>query len=225
MRRTFPWIRAERAVPTGPIPKRRILFVRHGETDWNAERRMQGQRNIPLNSTGEDQARNVGQILPKLLNSAETPDLWCSPLMRCVRTFELAAQQYSSATGSTLPTPHYDDRLKEITFGPMEGKKLDELPPEQAQARANDHWGFKVDGAESYADGSVRAAHWLAEQTGSGSTLLIFSHGGICRGLRHHLLELPGEEAAGSAIPQGVVIEWTCDTKGYWQEQIYGQSL
>lgn len=197
---------------------RRILFVRHGETDWNAERRMQGQRDIPLNATGEAQAKTVGQILPGLLKDEEQPDLWCSPLGRCMRTYELAAQTYQLTTNRKLPAPQIDDRLKEITFGGMEGKKLSELPPEQSAAREADHWGFKVDGAESYADGSVRAAQWLGEQAGLKNTLLIFSHGGICRGLRHHLLNLPGGKAAGSGIPQGVVIEWTLADKGVWAE-------
>ncbi|MEN0086835.1 MAG: histidine phosphatase family protein [Pseudomonadota bacterium] len=201
--------------------QRRILFVRHGETDWNAERRMQGQRNIPLNATGESQAQTVGQILPRLLEQGEPVDLWCSPLMRCLRTYELAAEKFCRAAQWQLPTPRFDDRLKEITFGAMEGKKLDELPPEQAAARSSDHWNFKVEDAESYADGAVRAAAWLDEQTGSPDKLLVFSHGGICRGLRHHLLGLPGEAAAGSAIPQGVVIEWSIDGHGAWSETVH----
>ncbi|MEN0088554.1 MAG: histidine phosphatase family protein [Pseudomonadota bacterium] len=199
---------------------RRILFVRHGETDWNAERRMQGQRNIPLNATGEDQGRAVGTILATLLPGDAAPDVWCSPLMRCVRTFELASQTYEQATGSPLRQPAFDDRLKEITFGPMEGKTIAELPPEQAAARKADHWSFKVEGAESYADGAARAAEWFGERAGDQSTLLIFSHGGICRGMRHHLLDMPGSEAAASAIPQGVVMEWI-GADGQWVETLH----
>ncbi|MEM1366368.1 MAG: histidine phosphatase family protein [Pseudomonadota bacterium] len=202
-----------------PHPKlqRRILFVRHGETDWNAERRMQGQRDTPLNATGEAQAQTVGTILPRLLSGQPAPDLWCSPLMRCRRTFELAAAKYEQATVEPLPTPKFDDRLREITFGPLEGHKLDDFPPDLAQSRLDEPWTFKVEGAESYADGSERAAEWLGEQIGTQRMLVIFSHGGICRGLRHHLLDLPGDEAARSPIPQGVVIEWA-KVDGQWGE-------
>ncbi|MEO0635759.1 MAG: histidine phosphatase family protein [Pseudomonadota bacterium] len=201
--------------------KRRILFVRHGETDWNAERRMQGQRNVPLNQKGESQARTVGEILAGLLSAGNEVDVWCSPLMRCQRTYELASETYRAAFGAPLPAPSFDDRLKEITFGPMEGKTLAELPPEQAEARAKDHWAFRVEGAESYADGAVRAADWLSEQTSSAAPLLVFSHSGICRGLRHVLLNIPGEEASNSAIPQGVVIEWSkwSNKGGSWSEE------
>ena len=48
-------------------PRRKLYFVRHGETDWNAERRLQGRRDIPLNALGREQAARCGGLLRNLL--------------------------------------------------------------------------------------------------------------------------------------------------------------
>src|SRR5262249_13807186 len=67
-----------------------IYFVRHGETDWNAAKRYQGRRDIPLNATGLAQGRRNGQVLAELIGSrAASLDYVASPLMRARETMEI----------------------------------------------------------------------------------------------------------------------------------------
>ena len=67
-----------------------LYFVRHGETDWNAAKRYQGRRDIPLNATGRAQARRNGRVLADLLGSrAAALDHVASPLRRARETMEI----------------------------------------------------------------------------------------------------------------------------------------
>src|ERR1700738_2430472 len=94
-----------------------LIFIRHGETDWNAEGRMQGQRDIPLNDTGRAQARRNGTAIKAAKPEAVDFDFLASPLSRSRETMEIVR----AAMG--LPPDGYatDDRLKELTFGTWEG--------------------------------------------------------------------------------------------------------
>lgn len=91
----------------------KIYLVRHGETDWNKKRKIQGQADIPLNETGEKTARITG----KELSQISYDRVYVSPLKRTVRTAELL-------TGSTKDALCFDDRLLEISYGVREGQNL-----------------------------------------------------------------------------------------------------
>jgi broad specificity phosphatase PhoE len=69
-----------------------LYFIRHGETDWNAEGRLQGQRDIPLNDLGRVQAVEAGGILNNLYLQPEDLDWWVSPLLRTRETAERARE-------------------------------------------------------------------------------------------------------------------------------------
>ncbi|MGZ5847387.1 MAG: histidine phosphatase family protein, partial [Ramlibacter sp.] len=94
----------------------RIIAVRHGETSWNADARIQGQRDIGLNDTGRWQARRVGQAL------ADEPitAVYSSDLERAQAT----AQSISDVKGVPV-IPH--EGLRERSFGMFEGKTFDEI--------------------------------------------------------------------------------------------------
>src|SRR5438270_5545218 len=94
-----------------------LIFIRHGETDWNVEGRLQGQRDIPLNDNGRAQARRNGTAIKTAMPEAAGFDFLASPLSRSRETMEIVR----AAMG--LPPRHYatDDRLKELTFGDWEG--------------------------------------------------------------------------------------------------------
>src|ERR1044071_2779885 len=104
-----------------------LVFFRHGETDWNVEGRLQGQRDIPLNALGRKQATHCGEILRDLFVreriDVTTLDFICSPLGRARDTMELARASLG------LPPKDYriDERLTEVTFGEWEGYTLAEL--------------------------------------------------------------------------------------------------
>ena len=65
-----------------------IYFIRHGETDWNAEARLQGQRDVPLNDLGRVQAEEAGRRLRELVGRPEDLDYVASPLGRARETME-----------------------------------------------------------------------------------------------------------------------------------------
>ena len=179
-----------------------LYYIRHGETDWNTQARLQGQRDIPINAKGRAQARVCGAILRDLLarENAEF-DFVSSPLGRARETMEIVR-----ATLALDPQAYrIDDRLKEISFGEWEGFMLDELRVASAEAvtaRESDKWAFTPPGAESYATMSVRVREWydsLAQNT------VAVAHGGTLRGLIVQLGICPAEEAPHLDIGQGVV--------------------
>lgn len=88
-----------------------LYFIRHGETDWNRERRLQGQSDIPLNENGRNSAREAGIKL-----SGTKIDLaFTSPLKRAKETAELVLK------GRDIPI-YEDARIQEISFGVCEGR-------------------------------------------------------------------------------------------------------
>ena len=115
--------------PLAPRAKLRapLYFVRHGQTDWNAERRMQGLSDIPLNEIGRDQAAKNGETLKDALGeAAATARFFTSPLSRARETCEIIRERIG------LPNPRYglDDRLVEIDLGDWNGKTRDEIEAE-----------------------------------------------------------------------------------------------
>src|SRR5262245_54077235 len=98
-----------------------IYYVRHGLTDWNAQHRLQGRHDVPLNPEGRAQAVRCGEILRDLLardrRSPDDLDYVSSPLVRARETMELMR----STLG--LPPAEYriEERLAEISFGDWEG--------------------------------------------------------------------------------------------------------
>jgi broad specificity phosphatase PhoE len=185
----------------------KILFIRHGETDHNAQGRLQGQRDVPLNGRGREQASAVGRALLKL-RPAEISRLdaagafVASPLMRARTTMERAR------TAMQLKPDEFglDARLKEIGFGQWEGLTWPEVQardPEAHKARHADKWNFVPPGGESYAMLSVRLRDWLSEQTGDS---FIAAHGGVARALAVLLAGVDPQRAVDIDIWQGRAI-------------------
>jgi probable phosphoglycerate mutase len=195
---------------TGAIPKLdlapRLYFLRHGETDWNAEGRLQGQKDVPLNALGQDQAARAGRKLKKLLLShGEDPaalTFQCSPLLRTRQTLRLARAELGlPPEGGSI-----DDRLVEFTFGRWEGLTWPEVcvsDPELARARETDKWNFTPPGGESYAQLARRLEPWLEAQK---SPSVVVSHGGVARALMSLIAGLPKERAPTADIWQGRVL-------------------
>lgn len=179
----------------------RIWFLRHGETSWNREGRLQGQRDIPLNDLGRAQAETAGIRLAALAPVADLP--WIvSPLDRTRRTAELARE------GAGLPAEGYalDDRLKEITFGRWEGLTWPEVrkaDPAGAAKREIDKWGFAPPGGESYAMLVERIRPWIDALE---SPCVVVAHGGVARAMMHVIAGVPEHEVTALDIWQGRVL-------------------
>jgi broad specificity phosphatase PhoE len=98
-----------------------IYIIRHGQTDQNVAHRIQGQRDFPLNDTGEAQAAAARDELAA--RGIVFHRVWSSPLGRAARTAEIVVD------GAVEPV--FDDRLKEMDFGPFEGTDLQAMPEDR----------------------------------------------------------------------------------------------
>ena len=180
-----------------------LYFARHGQTDWNAERRLQGQRDIPLNTIGRAQAVQCGTILSGLVARdglrADALDYVASPLGRARETMELMR------AGLGLPSQGYrtDPRLMEMSFGRWEGYTFAELKAREAEglaAREKNKWSFVLPDGESYEQLVVRVRDWYERIERNN---VVASHGGVCRALIAHLGIEPKETASLGEIGQG----------------------
>jgi probable phosphoglycerate mutase len=192
-----------------PVPT--LVFVRHGQTDWNVEGRLQGQRDIPLNDTGRGQARRNGEVILRDIPEATSFDFVASPLSRTRETMEIAR----AAMGLDPKAYDVDTRLLEITFGELEGftyRDIEEREPGWSRARHADKWNYLPPGGESY--------HMLSERiVGWSRTLerpaVVVAHGGVGRVLRAHLLGLDKLATVSEDFPQDRVFLWR-DGVGEW---------
>lgn len=182
-----------------------IYAIRHGQTDWNAEYRLQGQKDIPLNDTGRAQARDNGARLAEILgDESRLYDFVSSPLSRTRETMERAR----AAMGLTPELYRTDDRLKELSFGDWEGRTLEEVAgfsPALLHEREKDKWAFVPPGAdaESYEILSWRIGAWLKDVVGP---TVCVCHGGVIRSFFRIVGGVSTAEAAELPIPQDSVL-------------------
>jgi probable phosphoglycerate mutase len=173
-----------------------ITLVRHGQTDWNLEGRIQGSTDIPLNDTGRAQARDAARRL------AGTPfdHVYASPLSRARETAEIIASELG------LPAPLITVGMREHEFGDAEGMLWDQYV-ERFRARRED-----VPGAETVEALTARALASLdrialAARRRSAprvESVLICTHGGVIRALLEHVsggtLPAPGERLGNGSV-------------------------
>lgn len=143
-----------------------LYLVRHGETDWNRARKIQGSTDIPLNELGREQAAASGRLLARRQWDA----VYASPLSRAFETASIIARE----TG--LPAPQSMAELVERNYGSAEGltgTEIDRLFPD----------GADVPGRETREQVAARvlpALHDLAAQH-PGENLIVVAHGGVIR--------------------------------------------
>lgn len=161
-----------------------LLLARHGETDWNRERRVQGHTDIPLNERGREQAAK----LAARLQAFEIHALHASDLSRAAETARIVGE-------SLRLLPRLSPAWREIGLGALEGrdapgahKDFGELVSAAARQEAP-----LADGAETFASFEARIVAGL-ERLGrdhAGRNVLVVSHGGTLKTLIAHLLGLP----------------------------------
>lgn len=180
-----------------------LYFVRHGQTDWNAAQRYQGQTDIPLNDTGRAQAAQCGNILRAVLGPALSKlDYISSPLSRATETMEIMRRENGLAPAGYRT----DDRLKEQHFGDWEGITYQELQivdPTGFAARKADMWGWSPLGGENYPALTARVSAVIAELR---RDTVVASHGNVGRAVRGLLLGLPQAEVPLLDAPQDKVL-------------------
>jgi broad specificity phosphatase PhoE len=154
-----------------------LYLIRHGETDWNAQRRLQGRRDIPLNDTGRAQAATSGLCLRWLLAQPETLDFVASPLLRTRETMRIVRQQL----GLEVDDYRSDERLLEIDFGEWDGYSWTEIAarePERFAARQADPLSFVPHGGENYRMVFKRVAAFLESLE---RDTVVVAHAGVLR--------------------------------------------
>jgi broad specificity phosphatase PhoE len=187
------------------MPAPTIYYMRHGETDWNVEGRLQGGIDTPLNQLGLTQAAHAGRVLAGLFArqglDASNFAFVASPLQRARLTMDLVRAELK------LPAGGYalDNRLREIGYGHWEGSTLAQARvshPELYASRELDKWAALPPGGESYASVQIRVRDWYDSLQ---ADTVAVAHGGTARALMVALgIETPAS-ASDLYIEQGVV--------------------
>ncbi|MGG5818935.1 histidine phosphatase family protein [Falsiroseomonas sp. HW251] len=146
---------------------RPFWFLRHGETDWNAQGLSQGRTDIPLNKVGLMQAERAALTL----RAGGIATVVSSPLIRARRTAEIVAEPLG------LPV-QLDPDLQEVNFGDQEGLPMGDW---------YDDWiagTYTPAGAESFAELVARAVRGVNRATEKQAPVLVVAHGALFRALR-----------------------------------------
>ncbi len=147
----------------------RLAFLRHGLTDWNVERRMQGRRDITLNDDGR--AMVAAWRLP---DSLANLSIVASPLIRCRETADIL-----KANNPGLGPITYDERLVEKSWGIWEGRNLHEMEAEIGDAA---HSGdYRPEGGESRQDMFPRISDALTDLATDPEPRIVVTHRGVIR--------------------------------------------
>ncbi|WP_404432703.1 histidine phosphatase family protein [Microbacterium lacus] len=175
-----------------------LLLVRHGETDWNAARRIQGSTDIPLNDTGRQQARDAATALRGVLNElgGVVPAVVSSDLSRACETAQIIADELGVPHSGIYPA------LRERAYGQAEGLEVEEF-----FARWGPWHTAEVPGAEIRADLRDRALRALRNVTRDvrrrtapvSTPIIVVSHGALIR-------EVLGRATAEELLTPGVRI-------------------
>ena len=157
-----------------------LLLIRHGETEWNRARRIQGHTDAPLTPLGEAQARRLGERL----RNEEFDELHASDSGRAQRTAALAFPGLPVRT---------DERLREMHYGVLEGKIRADFSEDDHQAygayRA-DPYNVAIREGESWSDLKTRVSGWLATLPAEGRVAAV-SHGGTIRAVLLWAIDAP----------------------------------
>lgn len=179
----------------------RIFLARHGETEWNAEHRLQGRCDTRLTPRGEEHAR----ALQELLAAVPLDAVYASTLCRTAET----ARPLAAAHGLPVETR---PELQEMSYGILEGRTAADPDPHVRglwKARKADPLRFKAPGGESYAELQARVAPFVAELAArhAGDTVLVVGHRATNRVLLGLLLGLSLEESIRFKHKHDVVLE------------------
>jgi len=195
----------------------RVLAIRHGETDWNVDGRIQGQLDIPLNAVGQWQVHRLAlAVADEGIDAVYSSDL--------LRAFE-TAQSVSRGAGQPIIT---DVGLRERGFGVFEGLSFAEISarwPEQAERWRKRDPDFGAEGGETLRDFSARSIATVERLAAlhPGQTIAVVSHGGVMdalyRAAARVALDAPRSWQLGNAAinrllhtPQGFTLIGWSDT-------------
>jgi phosphoserine phosphatase len=161
----------------------RLILIRHGETNWNVERRKQGRNDQPLNEKGAAQAALAAEHVKANYNVVK---VWTSPLQRCANTAALFNMPVSKS-----------DHLLEIDYGDWEGMLASDIEVKYAHMINGTPEQTDSPGGEMRSNLPVRARLFLDEakigENGVEGDVVLVGHGGSMKGLITAALGLPDD--------------------------------
>lgn len=190
----------------------KIILVRHGETEWNKEDRIQGHRDVPLTELGRDQAKSLGTKL----RETNIRVAYASDLSRARETAEIALR------GLNIPL-HPSPALRERSFGAWEGKLWKDIVnniPEDVKQFRQDPLNFAPQGGETWITMQRRVFSEVKNAAARhvGETIAVFTHGGPTKAVILEALDLPSTKWRGLLTDNASlsILEWN-ETTSLWQ--------
>ena len=185
------------------LKARQLILVRHGETDWNAEGRIQGMLDVPLNALGLRQAELAAAELARTIDVAE---LVSSDLVRTRET----AKPINEATGFE---PRFDARIRERHFGVWQGMTYEEWRIKDAEGIARYNAGdpdYGPEGGETASQFLARCVSAVSDLVTASKekTLILVTHGGVVSSMVRHAEGLNPQSARTWSVPNASISEW-----------------
>lgn len=173
----------------------KLYVIRHGQTEWNVLKKMQGSIDIPLNQKGIDQAYET----KKRVDNINIDIIYCSPLVRAKQTAEIINEKRNIKVV-------YDERLKERNYGEFEGTQ-------KTSFNYNDFWAYRKNldwqKAENVQEFFNRIYNLLDEisKKHANQNVLIVSHAGVMKAVECYFNGIMHDEDIGPYLPENSSIK------------------
>ncbi|MCR9857676.1 histidine phosphatase family protein [Vibrio parahaemolyticus] len=175
---------------------RRIFVLRHGETEFNADKKLQGHCNSSLTSKGSDQARRVGTTLKQYVENR--PFRVCSSTLgRALQTSQIVCEELNYSYENLNKEP----RLKEFSLGEWEQRTIPSLEQEIPNLLAQNDWYLQAPNCETYESVRERLSSWLSD-VAHDEDIVVVSHGLTGIVLRGLLLGMDYTQVWQQDLPQ-----------------------
>ncbi|EGQ8084594.1 TPA: histidine phosphatase family protein [Vibrio parahaemolyticus] len=175
---------------------RRIFVLRHGETAFNADKKLQGHCNSSLTSKGSDQARRVGTTLKQYVENRPFR-VYSSTLGRALQTSKIVCEELNYSYENL----NKDPRLKEFSLGEWEQRTIPSLEQEVPNLLAQNDWYLQAPNCETYESVRERLSSWLSDVTHD-EDIVVVSHGLTGIVLRGLLLGMDYTQVWQQDLPQ-----------------------
>ncbi|EJY0699809.1 TPA: histidine phosphatase family protein [Vibrio parahaemolyticus] len=175
---------------------RRIFVLRHGETEFNADKKLQGHCNSSLTSKGSDQARCVGTTLKQYVENRPFR-VYSSTLGRALQTSQIVCEELNYSYENLNKEP----RLKECSLGEWEQRTIPSLEQEIPNLLAQNDWYLQAPNCETYESVRERLSSWLSD-VAHDEDIVVVSHGLTGIVLRGLLLGMDYTQVWQQDLPQ-----------------------
>ncbi|MBE4110820.1 histidine phosphatase family protein [Vibrio parahaemolyticus] len=175
---------------------RRIFVLRHGETEFNADKKLQGHCNSSLTSKGSDQARRVGTTLKQYVENRPFR-VYSSTLGRALQTSQIVCEELNYSYENLNKEP----RLKEFSLGEWEQRTIPSLEQEVPNLLAQNDWYLQAPNCETYESVRERLSSWLSDVTHD-EDIVVVNHGLTGIVLRGLLLGMDYTQVWQQDLPQ-----------------------